>query len=82
MKNLSRKSNADIHGVMRSCIHCGNKKEFEIWTELEYDDGSDEPTTGNHLINIEFVKMLKMRRSYLHYITHLLCAQHYCHKTL
>lgn len=49
----------DIHGVMRSCIHCGNKKEFEIWTELEYDDGSDEPTTGNHLINIEFVKCLK-----------------------
>lgn len=45
--------------VMRSCVHCGNKKDFEVWTELEYDDGSDEPTTGNHLINVEFVKCLK-----------------------
>lgn len=47
------------HIVMRSCVHCGNKKEFEVSTELEYNDGSDEPTTGNHLINVEFVKCLK-----------------------
>ena len=45
--------------VMRSCVHCGNRRNFEIWTELEYDDGSDEPTTGNHLISVEFVKCLK-----------------------
>ena len=48
-----------VGAVMRSCFHCGNKKDFEVWTELEYDDGSDEPTTGNYLINIEFVKCLK-----------------------
>ena len=48
-----------VGAVMRSCIHCGNKKDFEVWTELEYDDGSDDPTTGNHLINVEFVKCLK-----------------------
>ena len=48
-----------VHGDLRSCIHCGNKKAFEIWTELEYNDGSDEPTTCNHLIKVEFVKCLK-----------------------
>lgn len=44
-----------------SCIHCGNndQSKFEVREELEYDDGSDEPTTGNHLINVEFAKCLK-----------------------
>ena len=45
--------------VMRSCVHCGNTERFETWTELEYNDGADEPHTGgNHLINIEYVKCL------------------------
>ena len=52
-------SNLHKPPVMRSCVHCGNRRDFEIWTELEYDDGSDEPTTGNHLISVEFVKCLK-----------------------
>ena len=30
-----------VGAVMRICVHCGNKKDFEVWTELEYDDGSD-----------------------------------------
>lgn len=31
------------------CGHCGSYNT-EIDSELEYDDGSDEPTTGNHLV--------------------------------
>lgn len=57
--NEMQRPQMNTGNVMRSCAHCGNKKDFEVWTELEYDDGSDEPTTGNHLINIEFVKCLK-----------------------
>jgi Zn ribbon nucleic-acid-binding protein len=57
--NTEETANSDLGAVMRSCVHCGNKMDFEVWTELEYDDGSDEPTTGNHLINVEFVKCLK-----------------------
>jgi hypothetical protein len=45
--------------VRRSCIHCGNDKHFETWTEFEYNDGSDEPNTSNHLVNVEFVKCLE-----------------------
>lgn len=61
-------TNADVSSVCqpiakpnvgRSCIHCGNDKYFETWTELEYSDGSDEPNTSNRLINIEFVKCLE-----------------------
>lgn len=60
-KTLNQPNNSALHktAVMRSCVHCGNKKDFEVWSELEYDDGSDDPTTGNHLINVEFVKCLK-----------------------
>lgn len=45
--------------VRRSCIHCGNDKYFETWTEFEYNDGSDEPNTSNYLVNVEFVKCLE-----------------------
>jgi DNA-binding transcriptional regulator/RsmH inhibitor MraZ len=45
--------------VMRSCVHCGNTEHFETWTELEYNDGSAEPhTSGNYLVNVEYVKCL------------------------
>lgn len=43
--------------VMRSCIHCGNKDQskFDVWEELDYNDGADEAHTGgNYLINIEY----------------------------
>lgn len=43
--------------VMRSCIHCGNKDQskFEVWEELDYNDGADEPHTGgNYLVNVEY----------------------------
>lgn len=45
--------------VRRNCVHCGNDKHFETWTEFEYNDGSDEPNTSNHLVNVEFVKCLE-----------------------
>ena len=45
--------------VMRSCIHCGNKKDFEIWTDFEYNDGSGEPTTDNYLVNVDTVHCLR-----------------------
>jgi hypothetical protein len=38
-------------GVM--CVHCGSYNT-EIGSELEYDDGSDEPTTGNHLVTVYY----------------------------
>lgn len=44
---------------MKECIHCNNKTIFELIRELEYDDGSDEPTTGNNLIAVEYLKCLK-----------------------
>lgn len=46
-----------LGAVMRSCIHCGNKDQskFEVWEELDYNDGADEPHTGgNYLINVEY----------------------------
>mgnify|MGYP006304640719 CR=1 FL=1 len=59
LSNEAQNQPSCLGAVMRSCVHCGNKKDFKTWTELEYDDGRDEPTTGNHLINVEFVKCLK-----------------------
>ena len=44
--------------VSPSCPHCGNDKHFETWTELEYNDGSDEPNTSNHLIELKFSRCL------------------------
>ena len=38
-------------GIM--CIHCGSHNT-EIGSELEYDDGSDEPTTDNHLVTMYY----------------------------
>lgn len=60
-KKIDKPQNAnDIKKcVVRSCVHCGNDKHFENWTELEYNDGSDEPTTGNHLIEVELSKCLQ-----------------------
>jgi len=46
-----------VAAVMRSCIHCGNndQSKFEVWQELDYNDGADEPHTGgNYLINVEY----------------------------
>jgi len=62
--NKKRKSNTaetqqlNIDGVMHSCFYCGNRNNFETWEELEYDDGTDEPSMTNHLINVEYVKCL------------------------
>lgn len=38
---------------------CGNKTEFETWTEQAYNDGTDEPSTSNKLIEVEFSLCLK-----------------------
>jgi hypothetical protein len=46
-----------VGAVMRSCIHCGNKDQskFDVWEELDYNDGADEAHTGaNYLINVEY----------------------------
>jgi hypothetical protein len=46
-----------LGAVMRSCIHCGNKDQskFDVWEELDYNDGADEAHTGaNYLINVEY----------------------------
>lgn len=60
VSNKAENTTKDKGAVMRSFAHCGNKKDFETWTELEYNDGSDEPHTGgNYLLNVEFVKCLK-----------------------
>ena len=45
-----------LGAVMRSCIHCGNndQSKFEVWKELEYNDGADVPHVGgNYLVNVE-----------------------------
>lgn len=36
-----------------TCVHCGSNST-RMSSELEYNDGSDEPTTGNHLINVHY----------------------------
>ena len=36
------------------CIHCQSTNTI-VETETDYDDGTDEPTTGNHLITYEFL---------------------------
>ena len=46
-----------LGSVISRCIHCGNKDQskFEVWEELDYNDGADEPHTGgNYLINVEY----------------------------
>ena len=48
---------SSLGGVMRSCIHCGNndQSKFDVWEELDYNDGADEPHTGgNYLVNVEY----------------------------
>jgi len=60
-KNLNESKNLVLNKtyVMRSCVHCGNTERLETWTELEYNDGIDEPHTGgNYLVNVEYVKCL------------------------
>lgn len=47
-----------VGGVIHFC-HCGNKNNFEVWTELEYNDGADDPAPGNYLVNVEFIRCLK-----------------------
>lgn len=59
VSNKAENTTKDKGAVMRSCVHCGNAERFETWTELEYNDGSDEPHTGgNYLVNVEYVKCL------------------------
>jgi hypothetical protein len=54
--NTEKTDNSDLAALIRSCIHCGNKDQskFEVWEELDYNDGADEPHTGNHLIKAEY----------------------------
>ena len=42
------------------CEHCGNENQsrFESHTELDYDDGTDEPNTSNHLVEITYIECL------------------------
>jgi len=37
-----------------TCIHCGNKDDFETFTEEEYSDGSGDPNTSNHLVEVTY----------------------------
>ena len=55
--NVPQNPQLNITDVMRSCIHCGNKDQskFDVWEELDYNDGADEAHTGgNYLINVEY----------------------------
>lgn len=40
------------------CPSCGETKQLKKYSELEYDDGSDEPNTSNTLIEVEIIECL------------------------
>lgn len=40
-----------------ACVHCGSLNTV-AHEELEYNDGTDEPSTSNHLITVRYLNCL------------------------